>query len=178
MHHQHICRLSAVDRPEGWDVLCCHGGNEVGAGHKCLLPVEIILETLHKPGLWGISAAVCPGSQGNKSEQEITLSALGAARSESNVSSSHGGRHSEPPEANNNSLKNLWSLKLSKGKKKQLGEKRLEGRDIDNTGFPADLLMVSRLWIQSLKVLLHNNPHSSNHPCPNCPKHNQTNHIV
>lgn len=83
-------KLSAVDRPEGWDALCCHGGNGVGAGHKLLLPMEVILETLHKPGLWGISAAVCPRSQGSKSEQEISLCALSEARSEANVSSSQG----------------------------------------------------------------------------------------
>lgn len=129
MHHQHICRLSAVDRPKGWDVLCCHGGNEVGAGHKCLLPVEIILETLHKPGLWGISAAVCPGSQGNKSEQEISLCALGAARSESNVSSSHGGRHSEPPEANNNSLKKIVESETKQAREKKAARGEKVGRE-------------------------------------------------
>lgn len=58
-----------VDRPEGWDAMCSHGGNGVGAGHKLLLPVEVILETVHKPGLWGISAAACPRPQGSKSEQ-------------------------------------------------------------------------------------------------------------
>lgn len=111
-------KLSAVNRPEGWDALCSHGGNGVGAGHKLLLPEEVILETLHKPALWGISAAVCPRSQGSKSEQEISLCALGAARSEANVSSSHGGRHSDPPEANN-SLKHFVESKTKQARKKK-----------------------------------------------------------
>lgn len=59
-------KLIAVNRPEEWDALCCYGGNGVGARHKLLLPVEVILETQYKPWTLGNFSSCLPKISGKQ----------------------------------------------------------------------------------------------------------------